>query len=331
MKLSPASNSILRNTRRASPKKHPLLCRIFADVKRRNPCGRRLTLKIGELDSPGIALKRSQSTGTVLVDRKDVSMLDEQEIRFLIGHEVGHFLEWHEVDDMPPEPCKLKNTPWALLNFKGWISSQICADLTGVAESGFTFVGGSFLADGNEEMRDLYNDPFEPMPEKFYDKFEIAIRIQALGILAKSEYFYELIGLPLFGFGKNLIPAEEYFERIDSLLDSHMDFSLEQGKALASLLTAAMYIAGCNLGNVRWQREIDAIFDYGEIEGFASFASRDEAYALIKSVSPVVRDIRHPLKNICGKIILDAVYWKMENSYEGDTLIEVLSECAKIA
>ena len=331
MKLSPASISILRNTRRASPKKHPLLCRIFADVKRRNPCGRRLTLKIGELDSTGIALKRSQSTGTVLVDRKDVSMLDEQEIRFLIGHEVGHFLEWREVDELPAKPSNLKDTPWALLNFKWWIYSQIYADLTGVAESGSAFVGGSFLSDGDEEMHDLYNDPFEPMPEKFYDKFEIAIRIQALGILAKSEYFYELIGLPLFGFGKNLMPAEEYFDRIDRLLESHMDFSLEQGRALGSLMTAAMYIAGCNPDNVRWQREVEAIFDYGEIEELSSFTSRDEAYVLIKSVSPVVRDIRHPLKNICGKIILDAVYWKMENSYEGDTLIDVLSECAKIA
>ena len=78
--------------------------------------------------------------------------------------------------------------PWALLNFKEWIYRQIYADLTGVAESGSAFVGGSFLSDGNEEMHELYNAPFEPMPERFYDKFEIAIRIQALDLLVRKDF-----------------------------------------------------------------------------------------------------------------------------------------------
>jgi len=308
---------ILRDAVRATPEEYPQLCRIFADIKRRNPCGKRLTLMVGKSDSSGLAIRRSPHTGVILIDRKDASLMTEQEIRFLVGHEHGHFDAWREFENRTAAPDH-EHLPRPLQGLFSRISSEIYADLAGVDECRSTFVAGEYLSAGDHGMERIYNNPLDPLPEKVYGDLELAVRIQALGLLAKSEYFYELIGSELFGYGKWQMTAEEYFERMDHLFDPYMNFTDEDGRALGAFIAGALFIAGCKVGDVRWHRELDRLADFGDPVELLSYASKDQAYDRILSVADRVRNISHPLKHIAWDAVWDLTYREWDDADEGE-------------
>jgi len=84
---------VLRDAVLATPEEYPRLCRIFDEIKRRNPCGKRLTLMVGKAYSGGLAIWHSKRSGTILLDRRELATMNEQEIQFLIGHEIGQYVE----------------------------------------------------------------------------------------------------------------------------------------------------------------------------------------------------------------------------------------------
>ncbi|MEI6422892.1 MAG: hypothetical protein WCP55_11790, partial [Lentisphaerota bacterium] len=242
---------VLRKAVKATPEEFPELCRIFENMMKRNPCGRKITLMIGECNSAGMAMYRSRRTGIILINRKEIPSMNEDEMLWLIGHELGHHLHWKELDNKPKTSKPDSQMPHQPLVYLYWsIYDQIRADIVGVEQCRSAFISGSYLSDGDSEMESIFNDPWHTLPEKFYADFEVAIRIQALGILAKSEYYYELLGSELLGYGRWQITSEEYFEKINHLFDPYTDFSEDDGKALGTFLGASLFIAGCKVGDV---------------------------------------------------------------------------------
>ncbi|MFZ2653717.1 MAG: hypothetical protein WAX69_02265 [Victivallales bacterium] len=317
--IKAANAYILRDAGVASPEEYPQLCRIFDDIKKRNPCGKSLTLMVGKAYSGGLAIWHSKRSGTILLDRKEISTMDEKEIRFLLGHEMGHFLIWKEADCKQEQvPLTKNNIPSPLSCLFGRISREIYCDIAGVAECGSAFVAGSNLSDGDEEMHDLYNSPCGPLPEKFFSNIDLAVRIQALGLLAKSEYLYEITDAPLFAYGKGLMTADEYFKHMDRLFDPFMNFTDEDGRTLGAFIGASMFIAGCRSGDVRWHRELDRLGDFGDPMELLAYASKDQAYDRILSVADNVRNIKHPLKHLAWNAVWDVTYREWDDDDEAE-------------
>jgi hypothetical protein len=319
---------VLRKAVKATPEEFPQLCRIFEDMMKRNPCGRKLTLMIGECYSAGMAIRQSRRTGVIMIDRREIPLMNEDEMQCLIGHELGHHFHWRNLDNKPKTSKTDNGTSLQpLLYLQSSIYDQIHADIVGVEQCRSAFIAGSYLSDGDSEMEALFNDPWHALPEGLYDSFEVAIRIQALGILAKSEYFYELIGSELLGYGKWEISNEEYFEKIDHLFDPYADFSDEDGKALGAFLGASLFIAGCRVGDVQWYRELGTLADFGEPAELLKFDSIDEAYERIVAVNASIYSMSHPLKNIVWNTVLDITYRKWQDLDESERFDDFIEKC----
>ena len=321
---------VLRDAVIATPEEFPQLCRVFTDMIKRNPCGKRLVLMVGKAYSGGLAIWHSKRAGTILLDRRELATMNEQEIQCLIGHELGHHLIWKEADCKQEHVPIPKNMLRPLSCLFGRISREIYSDLVGVAECGSAFVAGSNLSDGNEEFHELYNSPCGPLPEKFFNNMALAIRIQALGLLAKSEYFYEITDVPLFAYGKGLMTADEYFKHMDRLFDPFMNFSNEDAGALCAFLSAALFIAGCKAGDVSWHRELDFLWDYGDPVELLAYASKEVAYARIDSVADSICGISHPLKNIAMNFVEDAIYRDSVDYEDTEKLGYLIAKCLGI-
>ena len=312
----------------ATPEEFPQLCRIFEDMMKRNHCGRKLTLMVGECYSAGMAIRQSRRTGVILIDRREIPLMNEDEMQCLIGHELGHLLHWRDLDNKPKTSKtdnEMSRQPLLYLQFS--IYDQIRADIVGVEQCRSAFIAGSYLSDGDSEMEALFNDPWHALPEELYDSFEVAIRIQALGILAKSEYYYELIGSELFGFGKWEITSEEYFEKINHLFDPYTSFSDADGKALGAFLAASLFIAGCKVGDVQWYRELGTLCDFGDPAELLKFDSIDEAYKRIVAVNVSIYSMSHPLKNIVWNTVWDLTYRDRKDIDESERFDDFIEKC----
>ena len=319
---------ILRKAVKAAPEEYPHLCRIFENMMKRNPCGRKLTLMVGECYSAGMAMYRSRRTGIILINRKEIPLMNEGEMHCLLGHELGHHFHWREQDNKPKTSKPDNQMPQPPLMYLYWsIYSQIRADIVGVEQCRSAFISGSYLSDGDSEMEAIFNDPWHTLPEKFYASFEVAIRIQALGILAKSEYYYELLGSELFGFGRWQISTDEYFEKINHLFDPYTNFSDEDGKALGTFLGASLFIAGCKVGDMRWHRELGTLADFGEPAELLKFDSIDNAYERIVAVAASIYSMSHPLKNIAWYAVWDVTYREWEDLDESERFDDFIETC----
>ena len=124
---------VLRKAVKATPEEYPQLCRIFENMIKKNPCGKKLTLMVGEAHSAGIAIRQSRRTGVILIDRKEIPLMTEDEMRWLIGHELGHHLHWKELDNKPKTSKPDSQMPHQPLVYLYWsIYDQIRADIVGV-------------------------------------------------------------------------------------------------------------------------------------------------------------------------------------------------------
>lgn len=320
---------VLRNAVVAAPEEYPVLCRIFAEVIKRKPCGRRLTLMVGECNSAGLAMWRSRRTGVILINRKAIPAMTEDEMRCLLGHELGHFEIWRELDTRR-EPLELhKNMHPALSHLYSGVYEQISADLAGVEQCRSVSIAASHLSDGDSEMEAVFNDPWHALPEKFYPDFELAMRIKALGMLAKSEYYYELLGSELLGFGRWQITSDEYLDKINHMFDPFMNFTEDDAWALGAFLSGALFIAGCRAGEAGWSRELDLLADYGEPQELLKFASIDAAYERIVSVAASIHGMRHPLKHIVWNYVWDLTLREWEDSDEALRFDDFLAACER--
>ncbi len=312
---------------RATPEEFPQLCRIFSAMMKAKPCGKRLTLMVGECHSSGLAMWRTRRTGVILINRREIPAMSEDEMRCLLGHERGHFEIWSELDKRR-EPSELhKNMHPALSHLYSGVYEQIHADLAGVEQCRSAFVAGSHLSQGDSEMEALFNDPWHALPEKFYPDFELVIRIQALGILAKSEYYYELLGSELLGYGRWQITREEYWEKINHLFDPYMNFTEDDGRALGAFLGASMFIAGCRTGDASWHRELDLLGAFGDPGELLVYASIGEAYERINDIADSIRGISHPLKHIAMSFVEDSIYRDSVDYEDTEKLEHLIAKC----
>ena len=246
--------------------------------------------------------------------------MSEDEMRSLLGHELGHFFGGKLNEDKPQPDESLFNERFSrpLMYLFSYMSGQILADIYGAEQCRSTFIAGSHLSDGDSEMEALYSNPMEPLPEKFFTSIEVALRIKALGLLNKSEYFYELIDSELLGFGRWQMTSEEYFEKIGHIFDPYMNFTEDDGKALCAFLGAALFIAGCSVGDLRWRCELDLLGAFGDPGELLAYASVEAAYERIISVAASIHAMSHPLKHIAWNYVWDLTYREWEDSDEAE-------------
>ncbi len=322
---------VLRDAVKATPEEFPELCRIFSDMMKRKPCGRKLTLMVGKAHSAGVAVIQTRRTGVILIDRKEIPMMTEDEMRCLLGHELGHFFGAIKIENKP-QPCNSlfnERFPRPLMYLFSYLSGQILADIYGVEQCRSTFIAGSHLSEGDSEMEALYSNPMEPLPEKFYTYFEVALRIKALGLLNKSEYFYELIGSELLGFGRWQLTTEEYFDKIGHIFDPYMNFTEDDGKALGVFLSGALFIAGCKVSDLSWRSELDLLGAFGDPGELLVYASTEAAYERIVAVAASIHGMSHPLKNIVWNTVWDLTYKDWEDSDEAERFDDFISKCER--
>ncbi len=327
--MNTAKEYLLRDAVEATPEQHPQLCRIFNEMKLRHNCDHELSLMVGTTYSSGVAVKLSPSSGVVLLDEDDIMDMTPDVIEFLIAHEVAHFSVLHTFDAViMPTVEALSRTPMPLARLMARICNEILADIAAVSECRNVDAAVEFLSGGDDELKALYVDLFfsrdNQVPEKLYYCFESAIRLQALGLLMNSEYYFGLLETGVSAQRGQAL--SNHWNRVDKLFSHYLDFSEADASALGAVMGAGLYIAGCRCDDQRWHNEIEALGDYGAPEQLFDFKTVQTAYDTIEINSQHIRGIRHPLKNIAYDVVAGAVWSREDDADVADEFLGSLAD-----
>ncbi len=324
-----ANSYVLRNSRPATEAEHPQLCRIFNDMKLRQHCERDLSLMVGTAYSSGVAVKVSPQAGVVLLDADDIMNMTPDVIEFLIAHEVAHHSIFHAFDAATVATIEtLCRTPMPLARLMARICNEILADIAAVSECRNVDAAVEFLSGDDDELKTLYVDLFfnrdNQVPEKLYYCFESAIRLQALGFLVNSEYYFGLLEVGVSAQRGQAL--SNHWNRVDKLFSHYLDFSEADASALGAVMGAGLYIAGCRYDDQRWYLEIEALGDYGDPLQFLDFKTVEDAYDIIEINSQHIRGIKHPLKHIAYDVVAGAVWSREDDADVAEEFLGFLAD-----
>lgn len=312
--MPPSNKDLISNTRRVTPEKDPRLYSLFrAAMKKLKPkC--RIGIRVGKLDDYACAIPKTENNSyTVCVSEYALSVLDSPEILFVLGHEIGHVImflpsPFSASADKNTDPVfpDLAGCHPDIANMVRHVYGEMSADILGV----------SVVEDVNIAVSAYNKLMYGQFPNRSVERpdgsvglagsAEMSMQMKILRQLEKSEFFYDVIGKPLFGYGLNLDSEDLFFPTVKDLLKPWMQLSAAEHDALMECCHASLNILLREEGGgLKTISEYSYIWDNFSPEKISEYASIEEAYIKIQELSPVLTGMDHVLKfRLFGDVIV---------------------------
>jgi len=229
-------------------------------------------------------------------------LLDEDEMLYVIGHEVGHLFFFN-----PTPPANKDNDHVKILPDRGGCPLPIwrivcdayvelradCFGIMACGEVDFAISAFSKML-GKPEINDRDHIV------NYFSFEEIRVQMKALKLLKRSSLQYEILDQPLFQAGRNLFSEETFNRKMRELFVPWMAITAEEFNALEECACAAIYVLLASgegkLVSVPEKADKHMKRYTCRPELLSSFTSIEQAYARIEKLSPAMRNLNHFLK-----------------------------------
>ena len=239
----------------------------------------------------------------------------EDELAFVIGHEIGHFLFEHVRYPIDSLLGYLDPTPLDAMRVFSWKrNAEVTADRVGlVCCQNFPAAASSFfklssgvtgervrlmLDEFLEQLADLQAEMIEQNdPEIWYSSHPFnPLRIKALDIFARSETYRRLIGKPVEGAVRDDVSEQRLAELMRIMEPVYLSTNTDTAeRSRRFMVVAGMWIAGAN--EVIDDREkaalLELLGEHADADRLADVAamSREAIEAEVHSLAKEMRDL----------------------------------------
>jgi hypothetical protein len=330
--MTSSNKELISNTRRVTPEKDPRLHSLFRSVMKLLKPKCRIGIRIGEIDSYACALpKTKDSSCTVCISEYALTVLDREELLFILGHEIGHIIM-----SLPPpvsQAAVYKDREPMFPDLAGY-HPAIAKMVTDVYIESFANMFGISVVEDVDIAISVYNKLlYGPFPNKsverpddivsFTDYAELGMQMQILRQLEKSEFFYDVIGKPLFGYGRNLVSEDTFCHSVNKMFKPWLECTADEYGALTECCHASLHILlRQEGGELKTLSEYSYIWDKFSEAEISKYASTEEAYLKIQELSPVLKGISHILKfRLFGDVIVYAAFEIEKDPYVSEEFV----------
>lgn len=308
----------------------PLIMDIFAESRRKLGITRKPELRLSdELEyCAGRAYRKFDSgKGLILIDAYIEEYLDEDGIRYLIGHELGHLVRWNkylnkDILEYCSSPDDGRKCPDTLARKLFHLIGEITADLYGVKACGSIDVAADtkdILLTGLELKRRFYdtNDTAMELP---LVEWGAAIQMRALKLLRQSVLYSDLAESQSFDYGKGLMSYYEYWDAVFEYFPA-LEYGFEADNAIGDCLASVLWIlkadssAGMSTGTSSYGGIERNLWMHDRKLEPSDFSSKQEAFGLLDEASSRIVGLKHPFKNDAFQSIVKDTY-KMEDDQD---------------
>lgn len=288
--------------------------RMFRELKRKLKCRAPVELQFCmELPSAGLARWNNSPPHQVFINSSYAEDTDEDMLRYLIGHEIGHIIIFTSSRGYKYFPTResefigkefsFDDYPLRLSFFITTILHEILADFYGVKacgsfDSAFKQIETLEPRDPTENYLrgDLTSDEKTAL---FY--WSMTAQQAALRLFKDSVIYLDVIDETSFSYGCGLMGYDEYWYSVGRILRPLLDYEQKQDEAITRCLASAAYILR--------QEHSPPDFLFSSLKGIedelkfhapafalGTIKSTAEAYAILDESASQLNGSRHPIK-----------------------------------